>query len=291
MDRRVAFVSGASRGMGAESAVALARAGFDVAITARTLDAGEAYDHVGKVAPLPGSLRATAAAVEAAGGKALCLQADILDPDAIDKAAQSALDEFGRIDLLFNNAIYQGAGVQERVLEVTPDQLRAIYQGNVLTPLALVQRFLPTMLEQSGATIINMLSATAFIDPPAPADQGGWGFAYPASKAALQRMAGALRAEYPESGLRVLNIEPGLVMTELHKASGIDEKVLARFAPTPASSIAAVIAWLADNDPSEEWKAQPCMRGPAMAKELGLLDVPSFLPEGAPESGETRSHT
>ena len=104
-------------------------------------------------------------------------------------------------------------------------------------------------------------------------------------------MAGALRAEYPDSGLRVLNIEPGLVMTELMKANGIDEKVLGKFAPTPASSIAAVIAWLADNDPSEEWKAQPCMRGPAMAKELGLLDVPSFLNEAAPESGETRSHS
>ena len=232
-----------------------------------------------------------AAAVEAVGGKALCLQADILDPKAIDKAAQSTLDEFGRIDLLFNNAIYQGAGVQERVLEVTPDQLRAIYQGNVLTPLALVQRFLPTMLEQSSGTILNMLSGTAFIDPPAPADQGGWGFAYPASKAALQRMAGALRVEYPDSGLRVLNIEPGMVLTELMKANGIDEKVLGKFTPTPASSIAAVIAWLADNDPSDKWKAQPCMRGPAMAEELGLLDVPSFLNEAAPESGETRSHT
>ena len=279
MSRRVAFVSGASRGIGAESAVALARAGFDVAITARTLDAGEAYDHVGKVAPLPGSLRATAAAIEAEGGKALCLQADILDPAAVDQAAQSALEEFGRIDLLFNNAIYQGAGNQERVLELTPDQLRAIYQGNVLTPLALVQRFLPTMLKQSGSTIINMLSGTAFIDPPAPADQGGWGFAYPSSKAALQRLAGALRSEYPESGLRILNTEPGLVVTELMKASGIDEGVLGRFSPTPASSIAAVIAWLADNDPSEEWQGQPCMRGPAMAEELGLLDVPSFLPE------------
>lgn len=279
MSRRVAFVSGASRGIGAESAVALARAGFDVAITARTLDAGEAYDHVGKVAPLPGSLRATAAAIEAEGGKALCLQADILDSAAVDQAAQSALEEFGRIDLLFNNAIYQGAGNQERVLELTPDQLRAIYQGNVLTPLALVQRFLPTMLKQSGSTIINMLSGTAFIDPPAPADQGGWGFAYPSSKAALQRLAGALRSEYPESGLRTLNIEPGLVVTELMKASGIDEGVLGRFSPTPASSIAAVIAWLADNDPSEEWQAQPCVRGPAMAEELGLLDVPSFLTE------------
>ena len=278
MDRRVAFVSGASRGIGAESAVALARAGFDVAITARTLGDGEAYDHVGKVAPLPGSLRATAAAVEAEGGRALCLQADILEPEAVEKAAQSTLDEFGRIDLLFNNAVYQGAGVQERLLEVTADQVRAIHQGNVLTPLVLVQRFLPKMVEQGGGTIVNMLSATAFIDPPAPADQGGWGFAYPASKAALARMAGTIRAEHPASGLRIFNIEPGTVVTELMKASGIDEAVLERFKPTSASSIAAVVAWLAENEPSDAWKAEACLRGPALAKELGLLDSPSYLP-------------
>ena len=68
---------------------------------------------------------------------------------------------------------------------MTPEQARAIYEGNVITPLALVQAFLPKMLEQGNGTIINMLSATAFVDPPGPADEGGWGFAYPASKAAL----------------------------------------------------------------------------------------------------------
>jgi NAD(P)-dependent dehydrogenase (short-subunit alcohol dehydrogenase family) len=278
MDRRVAFVSGASRGIGAESAVALARAGFDVAITARTLGEGEAYDHVGKVAPLPGSLRATAAAVEAEGGRALCLQADILEPETIEKAARSTLDEFGRIDLLFNNAVYQGAGNQARLLDVTADQMRAIYQGNVLTPLALIQTFLPKMLEQGGGTILNMLSVTAFVDPPAPADQGGWGFAYPSSKAALARLAASLRVEHPDSGIRIFNIEPGMVVTELMKASGIDEAVLERFKPTRASSIAAVVAWLVANEPSEAWKAERCLRGPALAKELGLLDVPSYLP-------------
>jgi len=277
MSRKVAFVSGASRGIGAESAVTLARAGYDVAITARTLGEGEAYDHVGKVAPLPGSLRATAAAVEAEGGRALCLQADILEPATIEQAAQSTLDEFGRIDLLFNNAVYQGAGVQERLLEVTPDQLSNIYQGNVLTPLALVQTFLPKMLEQGEGTIINMLSATAFVDPPAPADQGGWGFAYPASKAALSRMVGTLRAEHGDAGLRFFNIEPGMVVTELMKASGIDEAVLAQFKPTRAASVAAVVTWLAENEPSDAWKRERCMRAPAMAEELGLLDAPSFL--------------
>ena len=278
MDRRVAFVSGASRGIGAESAVALARAGFDVAITARTLGEGEAHDHVGKVAPLPGSLRATAAAIEAEGGKALCLQADILESETIEKAARSTLDEFGRIDLLFNNAVYQGAGNQARLLDVTADQMRAISQGNVLTPLALIQTFLPKMLEQGGGTILNMLSVTAFVDPPAPADQGGWGFAYPSSKAALARLAASLRVEHPDSGIRIFNIEPGMVVTELMKASGIDEAVMERFKPTRASSIAAVVAWLVANDPSEAWKAERCLRGPALAKELGLLDVPSYLP-------------
>lgn len=278
MDRRVAFVSGASRGIGAESAVALARAGFDVAITARTLGEGEAHDHVGKVAPLPGSLRATAAAIEAEGGKALCLQADILESETIEKAARSTLDEFGRIDLLFNNAVYQGAGNQARLLDVTADQMRAIYQGNVLTPLALIQTFLPKMLEQGEGTILNMLSVTAFVDPPAPADQGGWGFAYPSSKAALARLAASLRVEHPDSGIRIFNIEPGMVVTELMKASGIDEAVMERFKPTRASSIAAVVAWLVANDPSEAWKAERCLRGPALAKELGLLDVPSYLP-------------
>ncbi|MDP6978995.1 MAG: SDR family oxidoreductase [Myxococcota bacterium] len=281
MNRKVAFASGASRGIGAEAAVALARCGFDVAITARTLEDGEAYDHIGKVAPLPGCLRATAVAIEAQGGRALCLQADILDPESIAKAAQAALDEFGRIDLLFNNAAYQGTGNQERLLEVTAEQVRAIYQGNVLTPLSLVQTFLPQMLEKGSGTIINMLSATAFHDPPAPADQGGWGFAYPSSKAALARMGGALRVEHSDAGLRIFDIEPGLVVTEPMKASGIDEAVLSRFDPTPAQSIGAVVAWLAENDPSESWARQPCLSAPALAKELDLLDLPSGLPSDA----------
>lgn len=276
-NRRVAFVTGASRGIGAESAVALARAGFDVAITARTLDEGEAYDHVGRVAALPGSLRATQAAVEAAGGRALCIRADILDPASIEQAATKALAEFGGVDLLFNNAVYQGAGNQERVLDVTAEQARTIYQGNVLTPLALVQRFLPQMVERGAGTILNMLSATAFLDPPAPADQGGWGFAYPATKAALARMAGALRVEHPEAGLRIFNIEPGTVVTELMKQAGIDKLVLERFKPTTPAAVGAVVAWLAENEPSERWAGEPCLRAPAMAKELGLLDVPSLL--------------
>jgi NAD(P)-dependent dehydrogenase (short-subunit alcohol dehydrogenase family) len=277
VSEKVAFITGASRGIGAEAAVALAVAGYRVAITARTLASGEHHDHVGKSDALPGSLEATAAAVARVGGEALCLRADILDSQSMVAAAQAALAHFGRVDLLFNNAVYQGSGNIESLLAVTEEQLRAIYQGNVFTPLALVKAFLPGMLERGSGTILNMVSHSAFTDPPAAGDKGGWGFAYPSSKAALSRMAGSLRAEHPDAGLRVFNLEPGLVMTEVMRLAGIDEAVMARFKPCTPAAIAAVVAWLAGNEPPQDWEPKNVLRGPAIAKALGLLQTPSLL--------------
>lgn len=274
---KVAFITGASRGIGAESAVALAGAGYRVAITARTLTEGECHDHVGSATILPGSLAATAAAVHKIGGEALCLRGDILDTPSMVAAAKAALHHFGRIDVLFNNAVYQGTGNMEPVLEVAEEQLRAIYQGNVFTPLALVQTIVPDMLKRGTGTILNMVSHSAFTDPPAAADKGGWGFAYPSSKAALSRMASSLRAEHPNSGLRVFNLEPGLVITEVMRLAGIDEAVLARFKPCTPAAIGAVVAWLADNDPPPQWNPQGILRGPAIAKALDLLQSPTLL--------------
>ena len=176
MTKKTAFITGASRGIGAETAVALAAQGWNAAITARTLSDGERHAYTMGVAPLPGSLEATAAAIEQQGGEALCLRADILDQPSVEAAADKALSHFGKIDLLFNNAVYQGPGNQEPVVEVTDKQLQAIYQGNVFSPLALIRKLLPGMTN-GGGTIINMLSYTAFNDPPAPADKGGWGVA------------------------------------------------------------------------------------------------------------------
>ena len=103
MSNKVAFITGASRGIGAESAAALAKEGYDVAIVARTLANGEVHDHIGSLAPLPGSLEATAAVVNALGQEALCLRGDILDEASMINAAKKTLKHFGHIDLLFNN--------------------------------------------------------------------------------------------------------------------------------------------------------------------------------------------
>ena len=213
----------------------------------------------------------------AQGGEALCLQADILDEASVTNAAARALEHFGQVDLLFNNAIYQGAGNQEPLLDVTREQLDAIYQGNIFTPLALVKTLLPGMLKRQQGTIINMVSYTAFNNPPAPADKGGWGFAYPSSKAAFARMAGSLRAEHPDSGLRCFNLEPGTVVTEVMKAAGINEEVMKRFKPCTPAAIAAVVAWLAENEVPAEMQPDEILRGPAIAKQLDLLRAPSLL--------------
>ena len=178
---------------------------------------------------------------------------------------------------MFNNAVYQGNGNIEPVLQVTDEQLHAIYQGNVFTPLALVKAFLPGMIERRSGTLLNMVSHSAFRDPPAAADQGGWGFAYPSSKAALSRMAASLRAEHPDANLRIFNLEPGLVMTEVMRLAGIDDAVMARFKPCTPAAIAAVVSWLAENEPPADWEPRQVLRGPAIAKSLGLLKTPSYL--------------
>jgi len=277
MNDKVAFITGASRGIGAESAVALAKAGYRVAITARTLTDGENHDHVGSSVALPGSLEATAKAVESVGGEALCLRGDILEPQSMVAAAQAALKHFGRIDVLFNNAVYQGTGNIEALLDVAEEQLWAIYQGNIFTPLALVKAVVPGMIERESGTVLNMVSHSAFTDPPAAANAGGWGFAYPSSKAALARMGASLRAEHPGKGLRVFNLEPGLVMTDVMRLAGIDDAVMARFKPCSPAAIAAVVSWLVDNEPPQDWNPQTVLRGPAIAKELKLLQSPSLL--------------
>src|SRR5690349_25037112 len=111
MTDRVAFVTGASRGIGKACAVRLAAAGFDVAVTARTVREGEERDHSSTVRksdtrPLPGSLSSTADLVEAEGRRALVLPADLLDRASLGAAVATVLERWGSIDVLVNNGRY-----------------------------------------------------------------------------------------------------------------------------------------------------------------------------------------
>jgi NAD(P)-dependent dehydrogenase (short-subunit alcohol dehydrogenase family) len=90
-------------------------------------------------------------------------------------------------------------------------------------------------------------------------------------------MAGALRAEHPDAGLRIFNLEPGTVITEVMRMLAIDKAIEARFKPCSPAAIAAVVAWLADNEPLSEWEPEDILHAPAIARELHLLQSPSLL--------------
>lgn len=275
MDRRVAFVTGASRGIGKASAIALAKAGFSVAATARTMSEGERYEHSATVKasdmrPLPGSLEKTAAEIRDQGSDALVLRLDLLDRDSIEAAVEETLARWGRIDVLVDNAIYTGPGTLDRLLDLPVEIAETIFQANVLSPLFLIQRVLPHMLERGSGTIIHLTSAVAGMDPRSPVGEGGWGLAYAASKGALHRMVAFLHVELGDRGIRAYNVEPGFVLTERMSLDLADSGFAGRYRGAPPEVPAAVVAWLA-SDPQAEGLTGTTVYAQPFCKERGLL--------------------
>jgi NAD(P)-dependent dehydrogenase (short-subunit alcohol dehydrogenase family) len=265
MDRKVAFVTGASRGIGRASAIALAAKGFDVVVTARTLHEGESAD--GR--PLPGSLATTAEAIRRLGREALAIRLDLLDRASIDAALSRTFWEWGRVDVLLNNGIYTGPGSLDRFLAVDPATLATMFEANVFAQVHLTQRVLPSMCERGSGAVIDMVSAAGLSDPPAPAGEGGWGFAYAATKAAFHRLAGVLQVEHAADGVHFFNVEPGFVMTEAMRLNDPDGAIGRRFPGAPPEVPAAVIAWLASDPAAAEWSGKTIL-AQKLALELGL---------------------
>lgn len=256
--RKIAFVTGASRGIGAASAVALAEAGFDIVVSARTVAEGETHDYgstkaASKQIALPGNIEQTAELVRKAGREALPIRLDLIDRASIDAALDRTYAEWGHIDVLLNNGIYQGPGLMELMADLRDDEIRTIFEGNVFAQLHITQRVVEQMLERgSGGTVINMTSGSALIDPPRPAGKGGWGYAYAASKAAFHKLAGILHVEHGREGIRAFNLNPGFIVTEAQKAIEGADKFSGTFAGAGPDVPAKVIAWLASSDEATE---------------------------------------
>lgn len=256
--RPTLLITGASRGIGKATALAYARAGYDVAITARTEVEGQKSEHGLTGAngqPLPGSLATTAQEIRACGARALPLRMDLLDSSSIDAAVSAVTGEFGRIDVLINNAIYQGAGLNARFLDLSEEELVRVWQGYVGGPFRLTRQVLTQMLAQGGGTVINVSSGAGEKDPPIPAGEGGWGFAYGAGKAAFSRLAGILAAEHGKQGIRAYTINPGVVSTEALRATiGEDGALAKRLGAAPPEVPAQVMLWLATNSAASKYQ-------------------------------------
>jgi len=195
---RVALVTGASRGIGAAIARRYAAEGAEVAIVARSLEPGSGGH-------LAGSLRETADAIAAAGGRAFPIVADLSDP-ACDRngiVAQAAR-ELGPIDVLVNNA---AACFYLSVDDTSERRLRVAYEVNVITPYLLTRAVVPAMRDRGAGWIVNITSAivdTDRLDSPQQARSS----TYAPSKAALDRLTISLATELRDAGIAVNALAP-----------------------------------------------------------------------------------
>lgn len=274
-DTKIAVVTGASRGIGKATALALADAGFDLVLAARTLQSGDEHADMVRNADgsaLPGSLEETREAVLAKGCRARVQRLDLLEPATIDALVADTLSEWGRIDVLVNNAIYQGPGLMADFLEGSLDELEKVFQGNVVAQVHLTRLALRGMIDRGEGIIVNLTSEAGMVDPPLKLAKGGWGYAHGATKAALHRMAGILHLEYGEHGIRAYNLEPGLVRSEsliasLGEASELEEMGI-RSAPVEVP--AAVIRWLCTAEEAVQMSGENIFAQP-FCKRNGLL--------------------
>lgn len=217
--RKVAIVTGATRGIGKACALSLARQGFDVVVTGRTQKEGEGtatmpFSREGQQVAVPGSLETTVAAVRAMGREALPVRMDLLDRGSMDAVIQQTLSAFGQIDVLVNNALYQGPGLMYAFADFTFEQLEKSVLGNLVNQAYMARQVLQVMIRQGGGYIVSLSSNAAVSPPPAPPGQGGWGFVYAAPKAGFHRIAEFIHVEHAKDGIVAFNVEPGFTVTE-----------------------------------------------------------------------------
>lgn len=186
----VAFITGASSGIGAALAVELARQGADVALAARRID----------------RLEVLAAQVRALGRQALVVACDVTRDEDLDRAVAATVAQFGRLDIAVANAGFGVVGPFER-LDLA--DYRRQFETNVFGVLRTVQATLPELKRREGRLVL-MGSVAGHVSPPGSS-------AYAMSKFAVRALAGSLRHELRPSGVSVTLISPGLVRSEIHQ--------------------------------------------------------------------------
>ena len=273
---RVALVTGATRGIGKAAALSLAREGFDVAITGRTLREGEGkatmpYSAEGQQVVVPGSLETTAAAIRALGREALPLVMDVLDRSTLDAVVEQTLDRWGRIDLLLNNALYQGPGLMFGFSEFSFDQLEKSVLGNLVNQAYLARLVLPVMIRQGSGVYVSLSSRAAISPPTAAPGEGGWGFVYGAPKSGFHRIAEFIHVEHGRDGILAFNVEPGFTVTEATVVMfGADSAgQFNRHASRPETT-GDVVAWLATRPEAAEL-AGTLISAPGFFKGRGIV--------------------
>jgi NAD(P)-dependent dehydrogenase (short-subunit alcohol dehydrogenase family) len=188
---KTAIVTGASTGLGAAAAVGLAEAGADLVLTSRNEE----------------SMRIVADKIKSLGVKCLILKADVLNADEIQTMVDRTMEEFGKIDILFNNA---GINIVKPFVKVTEEEWDRVLDTNLKGYFLCAKAVGRVMLEQKSGSIINNSSVfgrTGFMNVSP----------YIASKGAIVQLTKALAVEWGRKGVRVTCIAPSYILTEMAK--------------------------------------------------------------------------
>jgi len=182
---KVVLITGCSTGIGSDLAQRLTQSGYTVVATARKAETMDDLEC------------------------ALKLPLDVTQSDSVNNAVAETLKQFGRIDVLVNNAGYAIRGALE---EIPDEQARQVFEVNVFGVLRMIRAVVPHMREQKAGRIINISSIAGKLSTPANG-------AYSATKFALEALNDALRLELAPFGIQVISIEPGAIKTQFDETA------------------------------------------------------------------------
>jgi NAD(P)-dependent dehydrogenase (short-subunit alcohol dehydrogenase family) len=216
-NKRVALVTGANQGVGLQVAKELVANGVTALVGSRDFERGQA-------------------AAKEIGRGAVAIQLDVTDKASIAATAERIRKEFGRLDLLVNNAAVSntsklpGMSIGEyakltRPSNVSLDEVRAVWETNVFGVLAVYQAMLPLLRESSDARIVNVSSGVGSLADnanPSFAYRAIFGPVYPASKTALNAITLAMMIELESTGIKVNLVSPGFTKTNLNGYAGTE---------------------------------------------------------------------
>jgi NAD(P)-dependent dehydrogenase (short-subunit alcohol dehydrogenase family) len=250
---KVAFVTGATSGIGQACALAFAAAAANVVAVGRKEEA----------------LRDLEQKISDAGGKPLTIKANLSDEHEAGRAIDEAIRVFGGIDVLVNAAGHISNGTIENTSLEAWDEMMNV---NVRATFQLMQKALPNLIERRG-NVVNVSSVTGLRAFPGV-------LAYCVSKAALDQLTRCASLELASKGVRVNAVNPGVVVTEIHKRGGMSEEAYAAFLEHSKTThplgrtgrpeeIASLVLYLASDDASwitgatysiDGGRAQTCAR-------------------------------
>ena len=250
---KMAFVTGATSGIGQACAIAFAEAGANVVCVGRN----------------QGALKEVEQKIREIGSETLTIQADVARDDEAERAVQNATNVFGGIDILVNAAGHISSGTIENTSLTAWDDMMNV---NLRASFVLMQKALPSLIDRRG-NIVNVSSVTGLRAFPGV-------LAYCVSKAALDQLTRCASLELAAKGVRVNAVNPGVVVTQIHKRGGMSEEAYAAFLEHSKTThplgrtgrpeeVASLVLFLASDDASwitgatysiDGGRAQTCAR-------------------------------